>query len=390
MTQEPRINIAEKLKKYIPGKLSKPVKTFVTSTVEALIKSGSLLLTEISRSLNRNEVRSGKKLETNIKWLERNLENDKWQSIEIYKHYWKELKLKPKTVISIDIGDIRKNYAKKMEALADIRDGSTGEICTGYWTLEIQAIQEKGKQIPLLLEPYSQEEKGFKSQNKVIESWLNNLFDTIGNVGIAVSDRGFVIPEYIKILSKRAKNFVQRLKSDTPLSRYGKSKPVSKWSEEVNMNYEYKFKNSEGKEQIIKMGFLPVKYSNIDKQLYFIVVNTSWLKNPMYLLTDINPRIKGNLARIRRIYLMRWGVEDAGRFYKQSFNLEKVRVMSLEAIRKLCLMCVLSFFILESIRAKGGKLLEKIIRLGKSLKKKDVKFLYYQIIRGVRVMLDSS
>jgi len=36
------------------------------------------------------------------------------------------------TVLAVDLSDLRKNFAKKMENLAKVRDGSTGQIVDGY------------------------------------------------------------------------------------------------------------------------------------------------------------------------------------------------------------------------------------------------------------------
>ncbi len=36
-------------------------------------------------------------------------------------------------VLALDLSDIRKEYAQRMENLATVRDGSTGELHQGYW-----------------------------------------------------------------------------------------------------------------------------------------------------------------------------------------------------------------------------------------------------------------
>ena len=50
-------------------------------------------------------------------------------------------RIKEDTVIALDISDIDKPYAKKMENLALVRDGSTGERKSkGYWLLDVLGI----------------------------------------------------------------------------------------------------------------------------------------------------------------------------------------------------------------------------------------------------------
>ena len=51
------------------------------------------------------------------------------------------------TVLAIDLGDVRKPNAKKMEYLGGIRDGSTGEIGKGYWLCEVIAAHPYGEKI---------------------------------------------------------------------------------------------------------------------------------------------------------------------------------------------------------------------------------------------------
>ncbi len=58
--------------------------------------------------------------------------------------------VKRDTLLIADISDVTKKYAKKMEHLADIRDGSENKITKGYWTTKvIGAEAEKGKIVPL-------------------------------------------------------------------------------------------------------------------------------------------------------------------------------------------------------------------------------------------------
>jgi len=54
------------------------------------------------------------------------------------------------TLLIADISDVSKKYAKKMEHLANIRDGSEDKIRKGYWTMKVIGAEvEKGKIIPL-------------------------------------------------------------------------------------------------------------------------------------------------------------------------------------------------------------------------------------------------
>src|SRR3974377_1256416 len=70
------------------------------------------------------------------------------------------------TVLCLDLSDLRKEYAKKMEYLAMVRDGSTGELHEGYGLCDITAAEVKSHEIvPLYQKLYSAEAKEFRSEN---------------------------------------------------------------------------------------------------------------------------------------------------------------------------------------------------------------------------------
>ncbi len=70
------------------------------------------------------------------------------------------------TVLCLDLSDICKEYAKKMEHLAPVRDGSTGEVHAGYWLCDITGAEVNGSEIvPLYQKLYSVEAEEFLSEN---------------------------------------------------------------------------------------------------------------------------------------------------------------------------------------------------------------------------------
>ena len=49
------------------------------------------------------------------------------------------------TVLCLDLSDVRKEYARKMEYLDRVYDGSTGEVHEGYWLCDVTAAEVKGR-----------------------------------------------------------------------------------------------------------------------------------------------------------------------------------------------------------------------------------------------------
>lgn len=96
------------------------------------------------------------------------------------------------TVLALDIGDIDKPYAKDMEHLAKVRDGSTGEVrSNGYWTMQVAAADVEGEElIPLYGDGYSQVASDFVSENLQIFRAIDTVGAVVGQRGIWVIDRG--------------------------------------------------------------------------------------------------------------------------------------------------------------------------------------------------------
>src|SRR4030065_2987953 len=87
-------------------------------------------------------------------------------------------------VIAIDPGDIRKKYARKMEFLGKVYDGSEKEIGNGYPLCKAVASDiESKKVIPLYCEVYSHGAQGVKSANDQIMKAIDTIFKHIGNRG---------------------------------------------------------------------------------------------------------------------------------------------------------------------------------------------------------------
>jgi len=63
-------------------------------------------------------------------------------------------RIETNTVLALDLSDIRKEYAKKMEHLATVRDGSTGELHQDYWLCDVtgaEVVRLPGREEKLLL-----------------------------------------------------------------------------------------------------------------------------------------------------------------------------------------------------------------------------------------------
>ena len=131
--------------KKISKGLKRPEMKFVSNMVYGILASGSSVLTDIARNLNESI-----SLIKTVNRISRNLQNfsEKEKNI-VLENYLKSIKSNydDSSVIVIDGSDITKSASKKLEGLCEVRDGSTGEIGIGYYTVGA-AILSKDKKLP--------------------------------------------------------------------------------------------------------------------------------------------------------------------------------------------------------------------------------------------------
>ena len=113
-----------KFSEKISKNFSRPEFKFVSQMIYGILSSQSCMLSDIGRKLE--EKTSVKKI---IDRLSRNLK-DFSRGNELFENYLKAVKseINDKTILIVDGSDITKDYTTKMECIATVRDGSTGNI----------------------------------------------------------------------------------------------------------------------------------------------------------------------------------------------------------------------------------------------------------------------
>jgi hypothetical protein len=127
---------------------------------------------------------------------------------------------KDDTVIILDLSDMAKPLAKKMDYLAIVRDGSTGELVNGYWLLEMYASLSRHNPVPILLEPFSHKEPYSPGQNPVVLKAVHQIFELTGKRGVLVADCGFDAWVMFEDWLDNKYRFVARLVGKRHLLRY--------------------------------------------------------------------------------------------------------------------------------------------------------------------------
>jgi len=253
-------------------------------------------------------------------------------------------KIDDSMVIAIDPGDIMKPYAKAMENLCGIYDGSEHINATGYHLCQVTAANlAHDRIVPLYCEAYSSKAKDYPGSTEKLIDVISQVTAFTEKRGTWAIDRQGDDIDLIKHFQKEQLQFVTRLKLnrylhfDNNTNKQVKAERIHHHVKLIHKAHIYITKD--GKEEFLHLSFGAVTVALPDdpSNWYTLVIIKGFGKHPMLLLTNkpVNIRNSKELWRIVEIYLTRWKCDECYRYIKQSYNLEDVRVMSYISIRNI-------------------------------------------------------
>ena len=312
-------------------------KRFVREMVYGILASGSVVLTKVARTLEEPIT-----MHKTHDRLCRNLNRAGMaESIEraVLRQGAKEIR--EDTLIVIDPSDIIKPYARRMEHLADVRDGSAKLIGKGYWLCQAVAV-EPGKSgiIPLACRLYSTIAPGFVSENDQILRMADDIMTATGYNGIVVMDRGGDRKRLLEPWTRHPLiRYIVRQRGDRDLLHGHRKVLAEEIARHCVRPYATTVTRSRDGEQCVftvEYGYAPVRLPEAPERQLYLVVVSGFGKEPLMLLTtEPMRRHREVIWRIVEAYITRWRVEETIRFIKQSYEIEDVRVLTYRRMRNL-------------------------------------------------------
>jgi len=134
--------------------LDKTCRRFIQEAVYGIIASQSVMLTEIGRQLESPFCL--KKIEE--RFCRQLIKPQIWERLHKRLLAMAGKQIRDRTLLILDLSDLKKKYAEKMEYLARVRDGSEdGAYVDGYWTNHVIAAEvDRNEIVPLYHSLYSQ------------------------------------------------------------------------------------------------------------------------------------------------------------------------------------------------------------------------------------------
>jgi DDE family transposase len=319
--------------------LSKPLERFVAQMLFGIQASQDVKLSNIARSLEEDIplIKTEGRLSRNLKAkkLERHL-SSRLASLG-------HRRLEANTVLCLDLSDVRKEYAEKMEYLDQVWDGSEGQVHAGYWLCSVTGAEVRGHEItPLYQTLFSARAQDFVSENAEILAAVDQVRDYARGRGIWTIDRGGDRKKLLEPLLERRERFVIRsVGQRSVVNRRRKKVTVHHLAAHCRLRYQARVvKIEKGEEKVyeLRYGAEPIRLPGREEPLHLVVV-AGFGQDPLLLLTNLlRVRDSQSLWWIVEIYLTRWKIEETFRFIKQTYHVEDIRVLSYQRLKNLILL----------------------------------------------------
>jgi len=385
----------------IGEKLTKPQKKFLRDGLVGLLRAGRPVVCRMARKLPDR----GTKFLSRLDRLEGHLnrDDDLDQKVKAaLPGLWLPM-VREDTPIILDLSDIAKPLAKKMDYLAAVRDGSTGQLVNGYWLMELYASVSRKNPVPILMEPFSHEQPFCPGQNPILLDAVRWVFELTEKRGVLVVDRGGDARALLEDWIDHDYRFVVRLRGDRDLLRFyggfgGAVQTIQTWREGQWVRVEARRLAEQtptphcawrtvkrGGKVILRfsqVGWVKVRLPGREATLTMVVARSPSHDVPFMLLTSLPVESVEDARRVLGYYARRWECEEGIRFLKSEVNLERIRTFHWTAICRLVLVCGLVMLYLTWMLERKPNLADRLIAFGQPLPD-EPDLLLYRLLTGL-------
>ena len=331
--------------RYRVGKLeefgfSRPERKFLLQMVFGILKAQSLILLRISRALGEriSLKKTGERLQRHLA-----REGLADRLMEALAHLARP-RLTGDTVLVMDMTDIQKPYARKMEGLKKVWDGSGKKVGQGYWVTTVVGVEGQSKSnrtvVPLYTELFSLGAGGEKedSENKHVWKAIETVTEGVGKRYLWVFDRGFDrLDGLIRPLTEGRYRFLIRQRGDRMVRYQGEwmlLKEAAKRVKTVSVLSGERRRNGQTEKVTYRVGACQVELQGLKEKLWLVVFRGKDGGESWYLgrlekhigvgWEKLSP--KAAAERAFAAYGRRWSVEEVIRHMKDVYGWEDFRV----------------------------------------------------------------
>jgi hypothetical protein len=356
--------------------LTKPNAKFIRDFLCGILFSDNLVLTHVAA-----KVPCSSRLTAIAKRFRRQLANRRSYLEKLWSNYLSLVRrsLDIDSLFIVDLSDLAKPYARKMEYLAWVRDGDKGCLVPGYWCMEVYCLDKEGIIWPVILWPYSLEADGQLSENAQVLHILSQLDEFFGEgFGIYVFDRGFDRLSLIEPFLASKRHFIIRQRGDRMVALDNGVRVV------LSNLVEHMFA-LHGDWLVYKKVYLP----DNPKPLYVLAYRTAGYNEPVILLTDMVAEDYQMALQIRNWFIRRWDCETSVEFLKSRIGLERFAVRRYKSIQRLIFLASLAMGYLSYLQCRCKDIRQRLddpLRYSREPKS----FWFYRLLIGLQDALFSQ
>lgn len=322
---------------------SVPVRKFIRDMIFGILSSKSVQLASISRALH--EPIDLKKTQERLSRNLQSFSNADYTDVMFNHAVSFRSKVNRFTPIIIDHTDISKTYARKMEGLSYVWDGSRkAAYDLGYCICEAAVFDaEAALAVPVYTDLYSFVSKKFISTNNHLFQSIDFLHACYGSLGVYTMDRGMDDRKVFDYLSCRHLSFAIRLVGNRLVTGpRGDNLLALSLADRYKGKFSASFVAKNGKHREICFSAIPVQIPSIPDRTYVMLVVKGYSFKPLLLLCNPPSLQKDILLEFVQAYIARWNIEEIFRYRKVSSALESIQVRSLRSIFSMNLLAMLA------------------------------------------------
>ena len=387
------------LEKILPKNTKRPVKKFVYDMTYGILKTGSTVISDIARKLEKDN-----KLIHIEKRLTDNLTNISFDAISknLIKYNIENL-CKTPLCINIDESDIIKPYGFKFEDLGYVHDGSKEGRPKekGYSVTGIVGIGKYDTVIPLITDIYSTYSQEFTSTTMRTLNHIHTIEDMSKEKFTAVFDRGYDGSILMNELNKTGIKYVIRAKSQRIYTFKRSKANIDTICNKVKGKYSSYFENKKGNKILQKFTPLLPKHDDINHKFWLVFESVNSDNDNRVYITNIDCSTKEACINVLKAYRMRWRIEEYFRFIKGEYSFEKFKVRNLKAINNLSTLIMIATSFITYLVINKNKVYHACLDTYSAFvkNKQDKKIIeqygqnglmLYRVKRGIQTILEHS
>ena len=358
--------------------VDRPRQRFLREVVRGILLSGSLVVSELAGWVHDHCSDRFYRLKRLLHHLVSH-RGDLTGVVAAYRQ-WLLRYLRPHTLLLLDLIDLAKPRARRMEYLSYVRDGSAETLVPGYWCVEIYAALPGRHLLPLALDAFSVDDPTVGSMNLEIAREVKAVNAAVQGRGIYVADRGFDGLEMYDMWFSEKSRFLVRQRGDRLIITPEGTKVIMRdWLERL-------YQRQANSANPCGLVFAQVRLPTYPQEPLYVVAR--WLKGcdtPLMLLTNMVVAKSPQARQVLGWYRQRWACEEAVQFLKSRVGLERFRIRRYVAIQRLCILAMLAMGFLTWLLLQDRQTIRRLLA-HTSRFRKNCRFQYYRLLDGLQTL----